>query len=128
MASHRTQLVSWSPVWETPLAESLVKGTDSTVHFRGDQVVKRDSPRGYRVLRWIGPGVALKLPHNVACSTFLKSWAHDDDAGEMVFRYVADHAVTLREHLVRRSDTELMWRVGQALGYIHESGTASDRT
>ena len=46
--------------------------------------------------------------------------SYEDETGEITFRYIHD-VVTLREHLVRRADPQLMARVGQALAAIHDT-------
>ena len=101
-------------------ARSEANPVEPTLEIQGDRLAKRQSPEQSRLERQRterGAQIA------AACGLFdvPSILSHDDAEGEIVFQYVGD-ALTLREHLVRRTDPQLMLRVGQALAAIHSAG------
>ena len=98
------------------------RGSGTTIEIQGDRLIKRQSPKHSRLER-----ERTELGARIASASGLfevpEILSYDDSRGEIVFRYVPD-AVTLREHLVVKSDPELMVRVGRILATIHSSNTA----
>ena len=100
------------------------RGSGSTLHLRGDYLVKTQHPEHSRVERertLRGARIAAD------CGLFdvPEILSFNDAKGEITFRFVSD-AVPLRTHLVARRETELVRRVGQALAAIHETDISSN--
>ena len=96
---------------------------EPTLEIQCDRLVKRQSPDQSRIER-----ARTLLGARVAAESGLfevpEILSHDDSKGEIIFRYVHD-AVTLREHLLIQTDSQLMVRVGQALAAIHDADAIS---
>ena len=92
-----------------------------SVDVRGDRLIKRQPSARSRLERErcaVGTRVA------ASCGLFdvPDVLSFDDDAGEIVFRFIAD-AVPLRSYFAANPSTELATRCGQALAHIHLAGS-----
>ena len=99
------------------------KVIDPTLDIQEDRVIKIQPPEQARLERErtrLGAQVAAE------CGLFEvpEILSYDEANGEIVFQYVHD-AVTLREHLLKQTDPQLMARVGQVLAAIHDARAAS---
>ena len=96
----------------------------ATVQLQSGSLVKRQLPEQSRIER-----ERTELGAQIAAETGLfdvpEMLSYDDAKGEIAFRYIHG-AVPLRKHLARRSDPQLMLRVGRALAVIHGADVPSN--
>ena len=113
--------VSVKTVDDAPLTTAATDQTrDPTLRFEGDRVIKRQHPEQSR-RELERTRLAAQIAATCGLFDVPEILSYDGAAGEIVFRYVHD-SMTLREYLVRRPDSRLMARVGQALAAIHDAG------
>ncbi len=97
-----------------------------SVIIEGERLIKRQSPERSRVERersQFGARVSS------SCGDFSVPdvLSYDDDAGEIVFRFVPK-AVPLKTYLIKRPTPELLERTGHALACIHTACSDSEET
>ena len=102
--------------------QSIARGSGATIQIQGDRLIKRQSPKHSRLERE-RTEFGAQIAYESGLFEVPEILSYDDSEGEIVFRYVRD-AVTLRDHLVVKSDPEFMERVGRILATIHNSKPA----
>ena len=102
--------------------QSVMRSSGAQLQLQGDRLTKRQPPRLSRLERE-RTEFGAQTAYESGLFEVPEILSYDDSEGEIVFRYVRD-AVTLREHLVVKSDPELMARVGRILATIHNSKPA----
>ena len=100
-------------------SRSIAGGSGAAIQIQGDRLIKRQSPTLSRLERE-RTALGARIASESGLFEVPEILSYDDSEGEIVFRYVRN-AVTLWEHLVVKSDPELMARVGRVLATIHNS-------